>query len=288
MRVATKTRYDQIKNNLARISEEMNKANNVVSSGKRIMDLSDDPVGLTQALKIKSTLKNIEQLGRNISVGNSCLNAAEGALSQTQNLLSDVKVLCIQMANDTIGAEQRQGASLTVQNTLDEIISLANTQIGGRYIFAGTKTDTAAFASDGTYNGDNDSFSVKIGQTTTIAVGSDGDAIFSNIFDTLNNIISDLQTNNRDGISSALDVLETDSDNISNKISDIGSKMVRMEIKGNILQDSTLANTERLSLLEDADIMEAIIELKSKELAYQASLASSAKVMELSLVDYIR
>ena len=104
----------------------------------------------------------------------------------------------------------------------------------------------------------------------------------------MSNIAKDLQSNNTSGISSALDILETNSDYISNKISDIGSKMLRMEIKENILTDLSLANTERLSLLEDADITEAIIELKSKELAYQAALASSARVMELSLVDYIR
>lgn len=400
MRVATKTRYDLIKTNLARISEDMIKASKVVSSGKRIMDLSDDPVSLTQVLKIKSSLDNIDQLGRNISVGNSWLSTAEGALRQTQNLLSDAKVLCIQMANDTIGAEQRQAAALTIQNTLEEIISLGNTQIGGRYIFSGTKTDTAAFTymefkvdannkfidfkenggddlltaiitegnytvseleaeiksqleatsdnnidytvsynsstmkftiqgasltrldilwasgehntnsassllgfdaaddigaltytSDNVtvkYNGDNDPFAVKIGQAATIEVGSDGGSIFSGIFATLSNIAKDLQSNNTSGISSALDILETNSNEISNKISNIGSKMVRMEIKENILMDLTLANTKRLSLLEDADITEAIIELKSKELAYQAALASSARVMELSLVDYIR
>lgn len=400
MRVATMTRYDLIKTNLARISEDMIKASKVVSSGKRIMDLSDDPVSLTQVLKIKSSLDNIDQLGRNISVGNSWLSTAEGALRQTQNLLSDAKVLCIQMANDTIGAEQRQAAALTIQNTLEEIISLGNTQIGGRYIFSGTKTDTAAFTymefkvdannkfidfkengganlltaiitegnytvseleaeiksrleansennidytvsynsstmkftiqgasltgldilwasgenntnsassllgfdaaddigaltytSDNVtvkYNGDNDPFAVKIGQAATIEVGSDGGSIFSGIFATLSNIAKDLQSNNTSGISSALDILETNSNEISNKISNIGSKMVRMEIKENILTDLTLANTKRLSLLEDADITEAIIELKSKELAYQAALASSARVMELSLVDYIR
>ena len=403
MRVATRARYDLIKYNLARICEDMNKANKVVSSGKRINDLSDDPVGLAQALKVKSTLNNIKQLGRNINIGNLWLGTTEGVLRQTQNLLADVKVLFIQMASDTMamGGGQRQDAALTVQNMLEEIISLGNTTIGGRYIFSGAKTDTAAFnftefkvtantndkidfkenggglltatitagtytaseleteiksqletASDGggnnidynvsydnatkkftiqeegsnltqldilwanansassllgfdaaddtgaltytsdnvtvKYNGDKDPFAVKIGQAATIEVGSDGGSIFSSIFATLSNGITDLQNNNTNGISSALDTLETNSDTISNKISDIGSKMTRMEIKENILMDLTLVNAERLSLLEDADITGAIIELKNKELAYQACLASSSKMMELSLVDYLR
>jgi flagellar hook-associated protein 3 FlgL len=63
--------------------------------------------------------------------------------------------------------------------------------------------------------------------------------------------------------------------------------MIRMEIKENILQDMDIANTERLSKIEDADIPEAIIDLKAKEVAYQAALASAAKVLNVSLVDYL-
>ena len=77
MRVASKTIYDTIKFNLANITEELNKANKVVGTGRRIIGLSDDPVGLTQVLNIKSTLSGIEQLERNISMGKSWLIAAE-------------------------------------------------------------------------------------------------------------------------------------------------------------------------------------------------------------------
>ena len=61
-----------------------------------------------------------------------------------------------------------------------------------------------------------------------------------------------------------------------------------METKEKIYQDLKITNTDRLSKIEDADITEAIMDLKSRELVYQAALASSAKVMQLSLVDYFR
>ena len=76
-------------------------------------------------------------------------------------------------------------------------------------------------------------------------------------------------------------------DDISAKISDVGSKMNRMEIKNKIYQDLNFTNTERLSNLEDADIAEAVMNVKAAELTYQAALASSSKVMTLSLVDYL-
>lgn len=287
MRVATRTMYDLVKYNLATTTEAMSQANKVVSSGKRISRLSDDPVGLTQALDIKSTLAGLEQLGRNISMGKSWLSAAEGALTHVQELVSDAKVLCIQMGTDTVNADQRQSAALQVQNMLDEVISLANTQIEGRYIFAGQDTGTAAFDSDGNYQGDDTPFSVKIGQDTTIAVGGDGQALFDGIISTMQTLKTNLENDDMTGIQTSMDLLDDAFDHVTANISDIGSKMVRMDIKENILQDLEISHTERLSKIEDADITEAITDLSAKEIAYQAALASSSKLMELSLVDYV-
>ena len=287
MRVANKTIYDMIKFNLGNITEEMNKANKVIATQKRITCLSDDPVGLTQVLNIKSSLSNIEQLGRNISMGKSWLAASESALNNAQNMISDVKDLCVQMATATTDATQRASAAETVQNTLEEIISLANTELNGRYIFAGSKTDSSPFSQTGTYSGDSNAFTVKTGSNATVEVGSDGDATFGTIFTTLTDLKSALEGNQVDDIQAAIGNLNTHFDNISGKISDVGSKMTRIEIKESIFQDMKITNTDRLSKIEDADIAEAIIDLKSKELAYQVALESSAKVMSLSLADYL-
>ena len=155
MRVANKTIYDTVTYNLGSRTQEMNRANEIVSSGKRINNLSDDPVGLTQALNVKSVISNLEQMQRNISRGNSWLVSSESALTHVQDIISDTKTLCIQMANATIDADQRLSAAGTVQNLLDEIISLGNTNIAGSYIFSGSKTDTKPFSDNGIYNGNS-------------------------------------------------------------------------------------------------------------------------------------
>ena len=103
MRVSQKIIFDTVKLNLGNLTEDLNRANTVVATQKRILKLSDDPVGLTQALNIKSTLSNIEQLGRNINMGKSWLAASESALTGVQNLISDMKALCVQMASATTG-----------------------------------------------------------------------------------------------------------------------------------------------------------------------------------------
>jgi flagellar hook-associated protein 3 FlgL len=184
-------------------------------------------------------------------------------------------------------ADERAAATNIVQNNIDEIVSLANTEVNGQYIFAGWKTDTVPFGQDGTYYGDNHAFTIKIGNDTTIEIGSDGEALFQALFTTLSDLKNALQGNDVGGIRAATTSFDTDFDRITTKISDIGSKMVRMETKEKIYQDAILTNTERLSEIEDADIAAAIIDLESRQVVYKAALASSATVMELSLVDFL-
>jgi flagellar hook-associated protein 3 FlgL len=287
MRVASKTVYDAARFNLASIQEQFYRANQVVATGKRITALSDDPVGLTQSLHVKSALSNLEQLGHNISMGKSWLTASESALSQAQDIISDARALCVQMVSGTIDLSQQAPAATIVQNHIDEIVSLGNTEINGQYVFAGWKTDTVPFGQDGTYHGDNHAFTIKIGNDTTIEIGADGEAIFQDLFTTLSDLKDALEGNDVEGIRAAMTNLDIDLDRITTKISDIGSKVLRMESNEQIFQEVTISSTQRLSEIEEADMAAAIIDLESREVVYKAALASSARIMQLSLVDFL-
>jgi len=297
MRVTNSIIYDTIKLRLGNITEELNKANTIVATGKRILKLSDDPVGLTQGLSVKSTVSSIEQMGRNITLGKSWLAASESAMSQVQDVISEAKALSIQMANSTVGAAERRSAAETVSNLLEEIVSLANTEVNGRYIFAGFETDTAPFTLESdnsvTYHGDNNAFTVKIGKDATVKVGSDGEAVFGtsgqpdDLFRVFNDLKTALENDDISGIQACMGELDGRFDHVASKISDIGSKMVRMDMRENILQDLNITNTERLSKIEDADITQAILDLRAKEVAYQAALSSASKVLQMSLLNYM-
>jgi flagellar hook-associated protein 3 FlgL len=89
------------------------------------------------------------------------------------------------------------------------------------------------------------------------------------------------------GIQQVMGELDTEMGSVSSLISNIGTKILRLDTKTTILEDLKLNYKDRKSQIEDADIAEAIMNLKSTELAYQAALASSSKVMALSLVDYL-
>ena len=308
MRIANKTIYDSVRTNLDRVTEEMVKAHNVVSSGKRINKLSDDPIGLVNVLDLRSSLANVQQLEKNISIGKSWLRASESALTQVYDILSDTKALCVQMANSSQGASERANAAVQVDGYLRQIIALANTRVGGRYIFSGTNTSTAPFELDESgstpqvnYNGNDTPFSIRIGRDLNVQVGRDGEQIFgddnfnwsdsdagsSNIFKGLLDLKSALENNDVDRIEEAMGRLDIYMDDINNIISDTGIKETQLEVKAGIIQDLELNYQERKSELEDADIAQAVLDLTTRQTAYKAALASSAKVMQLSLVDYI-
>lgn len=299
MRVSNKTVFDTARFNLANLTDDLNRANMVVSTQNRLLKLSDDPVGLTQVLNLRSSLSNIEQMGRSIALGKSWLASSESAQTSVQNLVSDTKALCVQMASATTGAAQRRSAAESVENNLKEIVALANTNVNGRYIFAGSETDSTAFTLNAdnsvTYNGDNNAFTVKIGRNASVEIGGDGQAVFQpsgagasdDIFVIMKDLITALQGNDIGGIQTAMTNLDTFFDHNSAQISDVGSKMIRMEIKDSVFQDLEISTKERLSEIEEPDMVEAILELKAKEFAYQAALASTSKVLQLSLVNYM-
>ncbi len=308
MRVATKSMYENIKVNLARVTQELVLANNVVSTGKRINKLSDDPVAMVSVMGIKSSLKRVEQLERNITMGKSWLKAAESALTQMNDLLSATKALAVDMANATKGQAERANAAGVVDGYMRQILALANTDVGGRYIFSGTRTETPPFSFDDEenptqviYNGNSAAFSVRIGSGVDVEVGRDGETIIgddnidwsnpssgnTNIFKVMLDLKRSLESNDIGGITEAIGRLDNVLERVGDLVADTGTKIIRMDTKEGILKELELAQLERRSKLEDVDIAEAVMDLKAKETAYQAALSSSAKVMRLSLVNFL-
>ena len=107
------------------------------------------------------------------------------------------------------------------------------------------------------------------------------------IFNTLFDLKQYLNDNDRDGIERTIGRLEINYDNMTSRIVDAGMKYSRLEIRQTLTIEVGLSLAERRSTLEDADIVESIMKIKNIETAYQAALSSTAKVMNLSLVDYL-
>jgi flagellar hook-associated protein 3 FlgL len=294
MRVAHKTMWDTTRYQLGNITNELTESSNIVATGKRINSLKDDPVAFTRVLNLKSNLSDLGQINKNLTTAQTWLDAGETALGSVQDMVTESKILAIAMRNDTVSAEDRRISAEQIRGYILEIESLANTRVQGQYIFSGTKTDTASFQLDdqqnpttATYSGNSTTFEVKTGNSTTIEVSQNGDSLFSDLFSSMIELLNALENDDGAGIETGIADLDTDFETINTAIADIGAKGVRVETKEKIIQDLNLSYTESRSKLEDADIIEAVSHLKSTELAYQAALAATSKLMTMSLVDFL-
>lgn len=295
MRVSSKAMWEATRYQLGNITNELTEASIVIATGKRINSLKDDPVGVTRVLNLKSNLSDLDQIKKNLATAQTWLDAGETALRSVQDIVIESKTLAIAMRSDTVNADDRQVSAEHIRGYILELESLANTQVQGQYIFSGTKTDTKSFELDdqqnpttATYSGNSTAFEIKTGKNSTIEVSQDGDSLFSTLFSSMIDLLNDLETDDAAGIETGIANLNTDFETINTAIADIGAKGVRVETKEKIIQDLNLSYTEARSELEDADIIEAISHLKSTQLAYQAALAATSKLMTMSLVDFMR
>ena len=223
MRVSQKSMYETTRFQLGRITEDLTKANLTVTTGKRINNLKDDPVGVTQVLSLNSNLSNLDQLKRNTATGKTWLDTGETALRSVSDIITESKTIAIAMSSATANSDMRRASAEQIRGYILQIESLANTNVQGQYIFGGTKTDTQPFTLDdqqnpttATYSGNSTAFVIKSGKDSTIDVGHDGDPLFLNLFTSLIDLYNELNSNDAAGIGNGIDNLDTDFNTINN------------------------------------------------------------------------
>lgn len=297
MRVGTRSIFYSMERNLLRLSSELSRLNERAATGKKVERPSDDPMGAAQILRLRSTLSQAEQFERNLEAGKAWLDLSESVLSQVLDLAGRARELAIQMAGDTQNAQTRREAATEIGHLLDQAIALANTELAGRYLFSGYATKTRPFAKvlvggieTARYDGDSQDFQIQIGKDESLPIGRNGEAVFgdSALFDILGTLKKALEENDGATIGEQIDRLKEAEDHLGNEIAEVGAKARRLESRQEILADLNLQLNERLSDVEDEDYASLIIALKETELAYEAALAASAKVGELSLLNYLR
>ena len=157
------------------------------------------------------------------------------------------------------------------------------TQIDGAFLPAGTVTVGAVSGGtiDFTLNGTND------GQDHTIAV----DFIVANqseMLTDLDNLITGLATDDNNAIQTALDKLDLHLDRVLTVAGEIGGKTNRVDFIKSRVDENEITFTSLLSKVQDVDMAEAIMYFKNLENVYRASLSVGSKVIQPSLVDFIR
>ncbi len=298
MRVTMNSLYDRINTDLSRLVENQAKTNASISSGKIYRRPSDAPVNLTHALGYRSELSDTKQFSRNIVFGQGWVQATETAMRQVQDRLTRAHELAVEGANDTLNATDRRAIADEVKVILEEVVSIANTSIGGRYILAGSRTKgydngETPFMLDKegqvTYNGNEEDFSIDIGTGQTQKINLDGKTalVQSGAFEALDMLQDALNANSQHSIETAIEDLSVSMEYVTRQTAKLGAMGNTLEKKEELSTSLSLTIEERLSDVEDTDIIRAISDLKTLDAGYQAALAAASKVMKMSLADFV-
>lgn len=289
--------------------DRMEKYQYQLATGKKIKVPSDDPVIAARALKLRTDVSEVEQFKKNARDALSWMEASETALDNIGNIIHRARELAVQGANGTNSPEETQKIASEVKQLREQIIKIANTTYSGRYIFSGYKTDKAlvhddpnnpatfgTFAIDVDTTVENIKFQIGIGDDINInALGGDlfnagGSATTGatpQLIAYFNTFINELNLG-PDNVKNSITDLDNALSNVLRVRADVGARMNRLELSVNRLEDDNINFTKLMSDNEDVDSAETIMYLKSEENVYRASLAGGARIIQPSLVDFLR
>ena len=291
MRVTNSIMVNTMTTDIAKNTAELLKTSNMVSSGKRINTPSDDPVGAGKVANYRKIISSVEQYKKNISHAQTWLSATDSALDSINSLLIQAKGIASAQATGTVNQESRAAAAEQVNGIYNQILQLSNSKLGDSYIFSGHSTNTPAFASDGTYQGDNGSIMSVTGDNLTIKINMNGNALFktgTDVFDVINDLKTALSNNDAGGISDQLTRLDDAINQISNNRGTVGAKLKQLDNTDQYWDDFKLRIQKMLSDTEDVDITKAMTDLVQKQTAYQTSLQTAAMIVQTNLVNFLR
>jgi flagellar hook-associated protein 3 FlgL len=275
----------------------MNLAQQQLSSGKRINLPSDDPTGTAQAFSLHNHLASLDQNQKIIQQAQGYLNATDSAMGGVTNLLRQARTIAVQASSDTITDESKQALAKQVQSIIQSLGTIGNSTYGSRYLFAGQRNDAPPYVANGenfTYQGgsaktqDGD-IRLDIGVGESVRINASGDEAITPAINALANLRDRIRGGKSAEIST-LSLKEMD-DAIQQNLSvrsDVGTRSQHLQ---QILQrnDAAKVNFSRiLSDIEDTDIPKAVVELQSAQTAYQAALQSTARIGQISLLDFLR
>lgn len=186
MRISTRSLQAMGVTSMLDQQAKLSKTQNQLSTGKRILVPSDDPVATSQLMQLRQTENTVTQYQANADATTNRLSTEEGVLSGVTNLLQRVRELAIQGNNATQTNETRGYIAAEARERLDELLGLANTKDGnGEYLFAGSKGFSQPFVPNATggfdYMGDDTARKIQIGAGRQVPDGHPGSEVFFNI-----------------------------------------------------------------------------------------------------------
>ena len=305
MTVGTRHSYLVQTDRMSSLQTLIDKLQAQVSTGKKIIDPSDDPVGAARVAQLQRSMDDNSQFMRNIDTLTARLEVADSAVESMSNSLVRVRELALNAANGTLTNGDRQNIASELDQITGGMLALANTRdAGGDYVFAGGKTNAPAYAKDMTgaivWQGGASVSSIPVGPDSAVKAGERGPDVltapsatrdtfamlaeFSDLLDQP----TPLSDADKGRYAALLDGLQAGIAHVNDVRATFGGRRNTLDAEKTRLQDVATALTTSKSSLESADVAAAITEMQSALLILKASQQSFAQVKSLSLFDVIR
>lgn len=268
------------------------KSQEQLSSGRLINRPSDSPTGTNQAMQLRSALAAKAQYATNAQDGTAWLNSTDSTLQSMLDSTTVARGLMLQGSNSgSMDSDARQALATSLKGVRDDLLGQANTQYLGRPLFGGTTGGSVAYDSTGAFVGDEFAISRTVGEGQEVPVNVTGPTTFSaggkDLFAVLDSAITAL-TADPSQLGTSLTDLDAVTTSMKSALSDIGTRGNRIDAATTALANTTLDTKTALSGIEDVDVASAIVDLQMQQVAYQASLGATAKVIQPSLLDFLR
>ncbi|MEK4342778.1 flagellar hook-associated protein FlgL [Brevibacillus sp. FSL L8-0710] len=284
--------------NLHKSMLNMDKMQQQLASGRKINLPSDDPVVATRGMFYRSSQMENDQYKRNASEAMSWMDLTDKTLDEVGNVMKRVSELLVYSGNGATSPDDLKTMGAEIAELKKHLGTLANQTINGKYIFAGTETDKAPY--DENANGGKGDFINKnssevlleLSQNVFSAANINAQKIFNypdnagNMFKVLDNIIEEL--NNGRSAAQFQDEISQQYDNLLAERATLGARVNRIELIGERLNVQEVNIKELMSKNEDADIAEVITNLKTQEGVHRSALGAGARIIQPTLLDFLR
>lgn len=258
-----------------------------LSSGRRISRPSDDPSGTASAMTFRSQRAAAEQHLRNIDTIQGRLNVTDTAVTDLSARLNKVRELVVQSRSGALSQEGRDALAAEVTAIRGSVVDIYNTRYLDRPVFGGTTPGIVAVDASGAYVGDDQPVELRINRDARVRVDVRGTDVGA---DTVPDLLDQLAGEIAAGSVSAASFTALDDERVKvlTAIGDIGARSARVDAAKDQVDSMRLDLQGRISENEDIDLPETIMNLQAQQVAYQSALGAAAKVLQTSLVDFLK
>ena len=271
---------------LAKVQEQL-------STGRVLNRPSDSPTDTTAAMRMRSSITDQNQYVRNAEDGLGWLGLVDQSLTSVTDQVRRARELALQGASSgTASANAREALATEIDGIRSALVAEGNTAYLNRPVYGGITAGAQAFDAAGSFVGVAGAVNRTVADGVTVRVDVLGTDVFgpngASVFDDLDALSTALRSGDATGIRTGLSALATRLEDLGSVQAAVGSSYARLERAADKGRDAVLDLTSSLSEVENADLPRTMVDLKMQEVVYQASLASTARVMQPSLIDFLR